>query len=149
MLRTFHQILVIVKEYYQSKHLVSSKLQYDPSNNQAGPAPMAIGAAWKGKGKKRFKGGKGLKGKGKRKSKEKGMMKGYGKGFGMMKGKGKAFPKGKGTRKRKGLKGKGHNSKRMETARTMDALFGESKTIGPTIVRERIHKEPSDRLKKE
>ena len=49
MLRTFDQILVIVKEYYQSKHLVSSKLQHDPNNNQGGPAPMDIGAAWSNK----------------------------------------------------------------------------------------------------
>ena len=48
-LKTFDQVLVIVKEYYQSKHLVSSKLQHDPNNNQGGPAPMDIGAAWSSK----------------------------------------------------------------------------------------------------
>ena len=32
-LKTFDQVLVIVKEYYQSKHLVSSKLQHDPNNS--------------------------------------------------------------------------------------------------------------------
>ena len=61
-LRTFDQVLVIIKEYYQSRHLVSSKLQ-----DSQGPAPMDIGAAWKGRGK-------GKKGKGK--GKGKGFMKG-------------------------------------------------------------------------
>ena len=45
-LRTFDQVLVIIKEYYQSRHLVSSKL-----HDSQGPAPMDIGAAWKRKGK--------------------------------------------------------------------------------------------------
>ena len=111
-LKTFDQVLVIVKEYYQSKHLVSSKLQHDPNNNQGGPTPMDIGAAWKGKGKKGYKGGKGLKGKGKGKSKGKGMMKEHGKGFGMMKRKGKGFPKGKRKRKRKGIERKGTQQQR-------------------------------------
>ena len=100
-LRTFDQVLVIIKEYYQSRHVVSSKL-----HDSQGPAPMDIGAAWKGKGKGKKGKGKG-KGKGFMKGKGKGMMmKGKGKGL-MMKGKGKGkgfgFNKGKG----KGLKGKG------------------------------------------
>ena len=86
-LRTFDQVLVIVKEYYQSRHLVNGRLGHTDSG---GPAPMDIGAAWKGKGK-----GKG---------KSKGTWKGKGKGL-MTKGKGKGFSKGKG--KSKGLKGKG------------------------------------------
>ena len=91
-LRTFDQVLVIIKEYYQSRHLVSSKL-----HDSQGPAG-------KGKGKKR-KGFMKGKGKGFMKGKGKGFPKGKGKGL-MMKGKGKGFTKGKG--KGKGLmKGKG------------------------------------------
>ena len=74
-------------------------------HDHRGPAPMDVGAMWKGKGK--GKKGKGLKGKGKGFVKGKGkgmMMKGKGKGF-MMKGQGKGFSKGKG--KGKGLRGKG------------------------------------------
>ena len=98
-LRTFDQVLVIIKEYYQSRHLVSSKL-----HDSQGPAPMDIGAAWKGKGKGKKGKGKG-KGKGFMKGKGKGMMtKGKGKGL-MTKGKGKGFGFNKG--KGKGLKGKG------------------------------------------
>ena len=101
-LRTFDQVLVIIKEHYQSRHLVSSKLQ-----DSQGPAPMDIGAAWKGKGK--GKKGKGfMQGKGKgmmMKGKGKGLMKGKGKG--LMKGKGKGFGFNKGKGKGKGLKGKG------------------------------------------
>ncbi|CAE7295848.1 unnamed protein product [Symbiodinium sp. CCMP2456] len=44
-LKTFDQVLVIVKEYYQSKHLVSGKLN---SSDHGGPAPMDVGALWKG-----------------------------------------------------------------------------------------------------
>ena len=36
-LKTFDQVVVIVKEYYQSRHLVSGKLHHDPQGHQ-GPA---------------------------------------------------------------------------------------------------------------
>ena len=101
-LTTFSDVLQIMKQYYQSRHLANWRTA---SNSSQGPAPMDIGAL-KGKGKYRGKGkgkswnwnkgksgkskGKGFKGKGKGKG-------GKGKGFkGKGKGKGKSIGKGTG-----------------------------------------------------
>ena len=48
--RTFAQVLMIVKEYYQSRHLVSGNL-----HDHGGPAPMDSGAAWYKGGRKERK----------------------------------------------------------------------------------------------
>ena len=101
-LTTFDDVLEIVKNYYQSRHLANWK---HTSASNSDPAPMDIGAL-KGKGKygkgkfgKGFRGkgkGKGKFGKGFHKGKGKGKMKGRGKGKGGF-GKGKLKGKGKGT----------------------------------------------------
>ena len=101
-LTTFDDVLEIVKNYYQSRHLANWK---HTSASNSDPAPMDIGAL-KGKGKygkgkfgKGFRGkgkGKGKFGKGFHKGKGKGKMKGRGKGKGGI-GKGKLKGKGKGT----------------------------------------------------
>ena len=92
-LTTFDDVLEIVKNYYQSRHLANWK---HTSASNSDPAPMDIGAL-KGKGKYgKGKFGKGFRGKGKGKGK-------FGKGFHKGKGKGKMKGKGKG----KGGIGKG------------------------------------------